>query len=215
MLGRVWCRKEPEFSEWRERITPVMTLRTGEEWDSMCKWISGPWTGAWIVHVIPRGKDVGADASTWVVVEKSMNGLLWLISNAGVFSTPPVNAGVPQGSFIDLLLLHSFAKMILLSPMTSNTLLISKYIYPLLTSQTTDSYPASHLVSMLRWWTPILDFMYLQVSSWLLISLPKSAAHPSPCMHDTMHLLEHNLSQNVDISPNDSVFLIIPHSHYK
>ena len=119
------------------------------------------------------------------------------------------------GSFIDLLLLHLFAKMILLSPMTSNMLLISKYFYPLLTSQTTDSYPASHLVSMLRWWTGILDFMYLQVSSWLLISLPKSAAHPSPCMHDTMHLLEHHLSQNVDISPNDSVFLVIPHSHYK
>ena len=128
-------------------------------------------------------------------------------------STQPVNAGVPQGSVIDLLLLHSFAKMILLSPMTSNMLLISKYFYPLLTSQTADSYPTSYLVSMLRWRTGILDFMYLQVSSWLLISLPKSAAHPSPCMYDTMHLIEHHLNQNVDLSPNDSGFLIIPHSH--
>ena len=206
---------KPEFSEWREIITGVMSLRTGEEWDSMCKWIGGLWTGAGIVHVIPRGKDVGADAGTWVVVEKGYEWLLWLVSNAGVFSTPPVNAGVPQGSVIDLLLLHSFAKMILLSPMTSNMLLISKYFYPLLTSQTTDSYPTSYLVSMLRWQTGILGFMYLQVSSWLLISLPKLAAHPSPCMHDTMHLLKHRLNQNVDISPNDSVFLIIPHSHCK
>jgi len=165
-----------------------MSLRTGEEWDSMRKWIGGLWTGAGMVHVIPKGKDVGAGAGTWVVVEKAYEWLLWRISSAGVFSTLPVNAGVSQGSVIDLLLLHSFAKMILLSPMTSNMLFISKYFYPPVISQTTDSYPTSYLVSMLRWRAGILDFMYLQVSSWLLISLPKTSAHPSPCMHDTMHL---------------------------
>lgn len=95
--------------------------------------------------------------------------------------------------------------------MTSNMHLISKCLYPSSTSQTTNSYPTVYLVYVLRWLTGILGLMNLHLSSWLLISLPKSAAHPSPCVH----MLKHHLSQDVDISLNDSVFHIIPHSHCK
>lgn len=101
--------------------------------------------------------------------------------------------------------------MISFSPVTSNMHLISKCLYPSSTSQTTNSHPTVYLVYVLRWLTGILGLMNLHLSSWLLISLPKSAAHPSPCMH----MLKHHLSQDVDISLNDSVFHIIPHSHCK
>lgn len=117
---------------------------------------------------------------------------------------PTCKYGVPWGSVIGLFLLHSLAKMITFSPMTSNILLISKCFYPALTSPPTRLRPNCFSESVLRCLTGILSSMYIS-------HLPSQiSCSPSPCMYNTIDI--HKPFKPKMLTPHFMIlFLIIPH----